>query len=63
MFSSDTVPTTSSAVAHDELRDVWTGLLEATQNEVIGEDALKDVRQYLNVHWKHPAGTPPVVLR
>jgi tetratricopeptide (TPR) repeat protein len=52
-----------SAVAHDELRDVWTELLEAAQNQAIGEDELKDVRQYLNVHWKHPAGTPPVVFR
>lgn len=52
-----------SAVAHEELRDLWTELLEAAQHQAIGEDELKDVRQYLNVHWKHPAGTPPVVFR
>ena len=52
-----------SAVAHEQLRALWTQLLEAAQRQAISQDLLRDVRQYLNVHWKHPAGTPPVVLR
>ncbi len=50
-----------SQIAHEQLRDLWTELLEATQRQAISQDSLKDLRQYLNVHWKHPAATPPVV--
>jgi tetratricopeptide (TPR) repeat protein len=50
-----------SAIAHDQLRTVWTQLLEATQRQAIGQDLLRDLRQYLSVHWKHPAAQAPVV--
>ena len=49
------------AIAHDQMRDVWTQLLEAAQHQVLSQDVLRDLRQYLSVHWKHPAGTPPKV--
>jgi hypothetical protein len=50
-----------SATAHDQLRTVWTQLLEAAQRQAIGQDLLRDLRQYLSVHWKHPAAQAPVV--
>jgi tetratricopeptide (TPR) repeat protein len=52
---------TLSAIAHEQLRTLWTQLLEAAQRQAIGQELLRDLRQYLNVHWKHPAATPPVV--
>ena len=48
-------------IAHDQMRDLWTQLLEAAQHRALSQDLLRDLRQYLSVHWKHPAGTPPVV--
>lgn len=50
-----------SAAAHDQLRALWTELLAATQRQAISQELLKDLRQYLSVHWKQPAATPPVV--
>ena len=50
-----------SEIAHEQLRDLWTQLLEAAQRQAISQDSLRDLRQYLNAHWKHPAATPPVV--
>lgn len=50
-----------SEVAHEELRDLWSQLLDASQHHAISQDALKELRQYLNLHWRHPAGKPPVV--
>lgn len=52
---------TLSAIAHEQLRDLWTQLLEAAEHRPIREDSLGDLRQYVSVHWKHPAATPPVV--
>jgi tetratricopeptide (TPR) repeat protein len=51
-----------SAIAHDQLRTVWTQLLEAAQRQAIGQDLLRDLRQYLSVHWKHPAAQAPLVM-
>lgn len=50
-----------AAIAHEQMRDLWTELLEAAQRQAISQELLKDLRQYVNVHWKHPAATPPVV--
>jgi len=50
-----------SEVAHEQLRDLWTQLLAAAQRRAISQDLLRDLRQYLSVHWKHPAASPPVV--
>jgi hypothetical protein len=52
---------TLSAIAHDQMRTLWSQLLEATQRQAIGQELLRDVRQYLSVHWKHPAASAPVV--
>ncbi len=50
-----------AAVAHEQLRTLWTQLLEAAQRQALSQDLLRDLRRYLSVHWKHPAATPPVV--
>jgi tetratricopeptide (TPR) repeat protein len=50
-----------SGVAHEQLHTLWTQLLEAAQSHAISQELLRDLRQYLNVHWKHPAATPPLV--
>jgi tetratricopeptide (TPR) repeat protein len=47
--------------SHDQLRDLWSNLLEAARHQAVSPDRLKDLRQYLNTHWKHPAATPPAV--
>jgi hypothetical protein len=43
------------------MRTVWEQLLAATGHDAIGQEVLSDLRRYLNVHWKHPAATVPVV--
>ena len=50
-----------STAAHDQIRDLWSQLLEATRHQAISKDILSDLRRYLSVHWKHPAATPPAV--
>ncbi len=50
-----------SAIAHDQLRTLWAQLLEAAQRQAIDQDLLRDLRQYLSVHWKHPAAQAPLV--
>jgi tetratricopeptide (TPR) repeat protein len=48
-----------SEAAHEQMRTLWTELLDAAQGQAISPDLLQDLRQYLSVHWKHPAATPP----
>ncbi len=48
-------------IAHEQLRTLWSQLLEVAQHREIGEDVLREIRQYLSVFWKRPAGKPPVV--
>ena len=50
-----------SAVAHEQIRSLWEQLLDAAHHQAISREFLNDLRQYLSVHWKHPAATPPVV--
>jgi|SRR5215210_1188972 len=52
---------TLAAVAHDQLRTLWTQLLDAAQHQAISQELLRELRQYLSLHWKHPAATPPTV--
>jgi len=52
---------TLAAVAHDQLRTLWTQLLDAAQHQAISQELLRELRQYLSVHWKHPAATPPTI--
>lgn len=50
-----------AAITHEQLRDLWSNLLETTQNRAISQESLRELRQYINAHWKHPAATPPGV--
>jgi hypothetical protein len=50
-----------STAAHEQIRSLWEQLLDATHRQVISRELLIDLRQYLSVHWKHPAATSPVV--
>lgn len=52
-----------AAVAHDQLRTLWTQLLDATHRQAVSQELLRELRQYLSLHWKHPAATPPMVSR
>lgn len=48
-----------AAVMHDQMRDLWTRLLETTRHAAISQDLLTGLRQYLEAHWRHPAAAPP----
>jgi len=52
-----------SGIAHDQLRAVWTQLLETAtaQKQPVSPDSLKDLRQYVNVYWKSPAPVAPEI--
>lgn len=49
--------------AHEQMRDLWTQLLDAAERQAISQDVLQELRRYLSIHWKSPATTPPVVGR
>ena len=50
-----------SAVAHDQMREVWKRLLDATGRHAVGQEVLNGLRRYLSAHWKRPAAMPPAV--
>lgn len=50
-----------SAVAHEQIRGLWEQLLDAAHRQAISQEVLNDLRQYLSIHWKHPAAIPPGV--
>jgi tetratricopeptide (TPR) repeat protein len=50
-----------SAVAHEEIRTLWGQLLETARHQAVSQDLLRELRRYVSVHWKHPAGSPPVI--
>ncbi len=52
---------TLAAIAHDQLRTLWEQLLETTRHQAVSQDLLRELRQYLGAHWKHPADKPPRV--
>jgi tetratricopeptide (TPR) repeat protein len=52
---------TLAAIAHDQLRTLWEQLLDSTRHQAISQELLRDLRQYLGAHWKHPADKPPRV--
>jgi tetratricopeptide (TPR) repeat protein len=47
--------------AHEQLRTLWTQLLEATRRQALSQELLSDLRRYLGAHWRHPAASPPAV--
>ena len=48
-----------SSAVHEQLRLVWTQLIEAAQGKVLDEGILAEAHDYLQAHWKHPAPTVP----
>ena len=42
-------------LGHEQLRRVWVDLLEATRRQMVTREALVEIREFLSVHWKHPA--------
>ena len=48
-------------VGHEQLRAVWMELTVAARRQMIRQEVIASVRQYMSAHWKHPARTPPVI--
>lgn len=48
------------SAAHEQLRSVWAKLIEAARGESLDERMLRQARDYLRAHWKHPAPIEPV---
>jgi tetratricopeptide (TPR) repeat protein len=51
-----------NVVVHDQLRSVWTQLIEAARGKALDEGMLAEAHDYLRTHWKHPAPTEPVFV-
>jgi tetratricopeptide (TPR) repeat protein len=47
------------SLGHEQLRAVWTDLMNAATRRAIRLEALTEVRVFLKVHWKYPASKPP----
>jgi tetratricopeptide (TPR) repeat protein len=48
-------------VLHEQLRSVWTRLIEAARAESLDERMLLAAGEYLRAHWKYPAPAEPVL--
>lgn len=48
------------SAAHEQLRSVWAKLIAAARGQALDERMLRQARDYLRAHWKHPAPTAPV---
>jgi tetratricopeptide (TPR) repeat protein len=48
-------------IGHEQLRTVWTDLMDAARRRTTGQETLAKVRKYIRAHWKQPARTPPAV--
>jgi tetratricopeptide (TPR) repeat protein len=48
-------------VLHEQLRSVWTKLIEAARAAALDESMLLAAGDYLRAHWKYPAATEPVL--
>lgn len=46
-------------VGHEQLRAVWMELMDAAKRHAIRLEALAEVREFLQVHWKNPAPKAP----
>ncbi len=46
-------------VGHEQLRSIWTDLMDAATLRGMRLEALAEVREFLKVHWKYPASKPP----
>src|SRR5262249_44288875 len=46
-------------IGHEQLRRVWAELREAAQRHAVTLESLAEARDFLQVHWKHPAAKLP----
>lgn len=49
--------------SHEQMRTVWTLLLDNAQRLAVATDLLGEVRKYLGVHWRRPANDTPPFFR
>lgn len=50
-----------NAAVHEQLRSVWTQLIEAARGKSLDDAMLAEAHDYLRAHWKHPAPTEPLL--
>jgi tetratricopeptide (TPR) repeat protein len=50
-----------NTVLHDQLRSVWTKLINAARTEALDENMLLAAGEYFRAHWKYPAAAEPVL--
>lgn len=50
-------------VLHEQLRSVWTKLIEAARAEALDESMILAAGDYFRAHWKYPAATEPILAR
>jgi tetratricopeptide (TPR) repeat protein len=46
-------------VLHEQLRSVWTRLIDAAREQSLDDRMLQDAGEYLRAHWKNPAPAEP----
>jgi tetratricopeptide (TPR) repeat protein len=46
-------------LGHEQLRTVWTELMDAAGRRVVTIQSLTEVRRFLEMHWKRPAAQVP----
>jgi tetratricopeptide (TPR) repeat protein len=51
-----------ASFAHDQLKSVWKQILEALEERSFVPEAFPPLKQYMSMHWKHPAMQPPSFL-
>jgi tetratricopeptide (TPR) repeat protein len=47
------------SMIHEQLRSVWTSLIDAAREQSLDERTLEETREYLRTHWKYPAPSAP----
>jgi tetratricopeptide (TPR) repeat protein len=52
-----------NSVGHEQLRSVWTQLIDAARSEALDDRMLAEAHAYIQGYWKHPAPAEPVLLR
>jgi len=48
-------------VLHEQLRSVWTRLVDAAVEHALDERMLQEAGEYLRAHWKNPAPAEPIL--
>lgn len=48
-------------VLHDQLRSVWTQLIEAARGRCLSEAMIQEAGAYLRMHWRSPAAAAPIL--